>query len=86
MSGKVELLVNPQYSKTRRGAYQVTLTQSQDWARPWPREDGASPLFRLVTLPLRLLALSLLWATSAPARLLFAAGLATVAAVVLIAR
>lgn len=85
MSGNVEFLVNPQYTKTRRGAYQVTLTQSQDWARLWPHEDGVSPLFRLVALPIRLLALALLWATSAPGRLLFAAGLVTVAVVVLIA-
>jgi hypothetical protein len=85
MSGNVEFLVNPQYAKRRRGAYQITFTQSQDWARLWPHEEGVSPLFRLVTLPVRLLALALLWATSAPGRLLFVAGVAGVAVAVLIA-
>jgi hypothetical protein len=86
MSGNVEFLVNPQYSKMRRGAYQITLTHSQDWTRLWPREDGVSPLFRLATLPVRLLALALLWATSAPGRLLFATAAGTAATVALIAR
>ena len=86
MSGNVEFLIHPQHSKMRRRAYQITRADSQDWARLWPREDGVSPLFRLVTLPVRLLALALLWATSAPGRLLFAGGVATVAVVGLIAR
>jgi hypothetical protein len=85
MSGNAELLVNSQYTKARRGDYRLTLARSQDWARPWPNEDGVSPFFRLITLPVRLLALALFWATSAPGRLLFAGGLATVATVALIA-
>lgn len=84
MTSNIEFLVSPQYAKTHRGAYQVTLTHSQDWARLWPHEDGVSPLFRLVTSPVRLLAFGLLWATSAPGRLLFAASLATVAAVAIV--
>ena len=86
MSGNVEFVLSPQHARARRGAYQVTLAQSQDWARLWPRGDSVSSLFRLVTLPVRLLALALLWATSAPGRLLFGAGVVAVALVGVIAR
>jgi len=87
MSGHVEFVVSPQqYAKKRHGAYQVTLSESQDWARLWPREDGVSPAFRLLALPVRLAALALLWATSSPGRLLVGVGLAAVAALALIVR
>ena len=88
MSGNVEFLVSRQQVKKRRGAYQITLTdsQSRDWARLWPSEDGVSPIFRLLVLPIRLLSLALLWATSTPARLLLGIGLAAVVAIAIIIR
>lgn len=88
MSGNVEFLVGPTHVKKRRGAYQITLTnsQSRDWARLWPNEDDVSPVFRLVVLPIRLLSLALLWATSTPGRLLFGIGLAAAVAIALIVR
>lgn len=86
MSGHVEFVFSPQqYTKKRHGgAYQVTLSEAQDWARLWPREDGVSPVFRLLVLPVRLAALALLWATSSPGRLLVGVGLAAVVALALI--
>lgn len=86
MSGNVEFVVNPQYSKTGRGAFQITLakTQSRDWSRLWPQDEGVSPLFRLVVLPLRLVSLALLWATATPGRLLFGTALGVVGAVLLV--
>ena len=88
MSANVEFLVSPQNVKRQRGAYQITLAQSQgqDWVRLWPREEGVHPVFRLVTLPIRLLSLALLWATSTPGRLLLGIGLAAVVAIALILR
>ena len=88
VSGNVEFLVSRQQVKKRRGAYQITLTdsQSRDWARPWPSEDEVSPVFRLLVLPIRLLSLALLWATSTPARLLLGIGLAAVVAIAIIIR
>lgn len=88
MSGNVEFLVSRQQVKKRRGAYQITLTdsQSRDWARLWPSEEGVHPSFRLVTLPIRLLSLALLWATSTPGRLLLGIGLAAAVAIVIIIR
>lgn len=88
MNGNVEFLLSPQHVKKQRGAYQITLTQSQshDWTRLWPREEGVHPSFRLVTLPIRLLSLALLWATSAPGRLLLGVGLAAAVAIAIIAR
>ena len=88
MSGNVEFLVSRQQVKKRRGAYQITLTdsQSRDWARLWPSEEGVHPSFRLVTFPIRLLSLALLWATSTPGRLLLGIGLAAVVAIALIVR
>lgn len=72
MTAEAQYVIRP-HAKAQRGAYQVTLTRSHDWAQPWPNEEGVSPLFRLAVLPARLLALTLLWATSTPGRLLFAA-------------
>ena len=88
MSGNVEFLVSRQQVKKRRGAYQITLTDSQSrgWARLWPSEEGVHPSFRLVTFPIRLLSLALLWATSTPGRLLVGIGLAAVVAIALIVR
>ncbi|MBR7830247.1 hypothetical protein KDK95_28350 [Actinospica sp. MGRD01-02] len=86
MSGNVEFLLSPQRIKQRRGAYQITLAQSQDWARLWPRDEGVHPTFRLVVLPIRLLSLALLWATSTPGRLLLGIGLAAVTALAIIIR
>jgi len=88
VSGNVEFLVSRQQVKKRRGAYQITLTdsQSRDWARLWPSEEGVHPSFRLVTLPIRLLSLALLWATSTPGRLLLGIGLAAAVAIVIIIR
>ena len=88
MSGNVEFLVSRQQVKKRRGAYQITLTDSQprDWARLWPSEDEVSPVFRLLMLPIRLPSLALLWATSTPGRLLLGIGLAAVVALALIIR
>ena len=88
MSGNVEFLVSRQQVKKRRGAYQITLTDSQfrDWARPWPNEDEVSPVFRLLMLPVRLLSLTLLWTTSTPGRLLLGIGLAAAVAIALIIR
>jgi len=86
VSSNAEFVVNPQYSKTRRGAFQITLapSRSSDWARLWPQDEDVSPLFRLVVLPLRLVSLALLWATATPGRLLFATALGVVGAVLLI--
>lgn len=84
--GNVEFLLSSRHVKKQRGAYQVTLPQPNDWARLWPRDEDVHPSFRLVTLPIRLLSLALLWATSTPARLLLGIGLATVAAIVIIIR
>jgi hypothetical protein len=75
MTADAQYVIRPQ-SKARRGAYQITLTRSHDWAQPWPGAAGVSPLFRAVMLPIRLVALALLWATSTPGRLLFAAAVA----------
>ena len=88
MSGNVEFLVSRQQVKKRRGAYQITLTdsQSRDWVRLWPSEDEVSPVFRLLVLPIRLLSLALLWATSTPARLLLGIGLGAVVAIAIIIR
>ena len=88
VSGNVELLVSRQQVKKRRGAYQITLTdsQSRDWARLWPSADEVSPVFRLLMLPIRLLSLALLWATSTPARLLLGIALGAVVALALIIR
>lgn len=85
-AGNVEFLLSPQHVKKQRGAYQITLAQSGDWTRLWPREEGVHPTFRLVTLPIRLLSLGLLWATSTPGRLLVGIGLAAVVAIALIIR
>jgi hypothetical protein len=76
VSADTQYVIRPSSTMRRGGAYQITLAHSQDWARPWPSEAGASPLFRLATLPIRLAALGLLWATSTPGRLLFAAAVA----------
>jgi hypothetical protein len=86
VSSNAEFVVNPQYSKTRRGAFQITLapSRSRDWARLWPKDEGVSPLFRLVVLPLRLVSLVLLWATATPGRLLFATALGVFGAALLI--
>lgn len=88
MSGNVEFLLSPQRVKKQRGAYQITLTQSQaqDWTRLWPHGEGVHPSFRLVTLPIRLVSLGLLWATSTPGRLLLGIGLAAVVAIAIILR
>lgn len=72
MTADAQYVIRPG-AKTKRGAYQITLTRSHDWAQLWPSEAGVSPLFRAATLPFRLAALALLWATSTPGRLLFAA-------------
>jgi hypothetical protein len=50
-------------------------------AHLWPRGDDVSSLFRLAMLPLRILSVATLWATSRPSRLLFTAVLAIVVAV-----
>jgi hypothetical protein len=84
--GNVEFLLSPQHVKKQRGAYQITLAQPNDWARLWPREEGVAPSFRLVTLPIRLLSLALLWATSTPGRLLLGVGVAAVVALAIIIR
>ena len=84
--GNVEFLLSPQRVKNRRGAYQITLAQSADWTRLWPREEEVHPTFRLVTLPIRLLSLGLLWVTSTPGRLLVGIGLAALVAIALIIR
>jgi hypothetical protein len=84
--GNVEYLLSPQRVKNRRGAYQITLAQSADWTRLWPSEEGIHPTFRLVTLPIRLLSLGLLWATSTPGRLLVGTSLAAVIAIAFIIR
>lgn len=81
MSGNVEFVLNPQRTKTRRGAYQVTLAQSQDWMRVWPCDEDTNAGFRLGMLPIRLLSVALLWTTSTPGRFLF--GVAAAAAVAL---
>ena len=87
MSGSnVEFLLSSQHVKKQRGAYQITLAQPNDWARLWPREEGVHPSFRLVMLPVRLLSLALLWATSTPGRLLLGVGLAAAVAIALIIR
>jgi hypothetical protein len=84
----VEFLLSTQRIKKQRGAYQITLTQShaQDWTRLWPHEEGVHPSFRLVTLPVRLLSLALLWTTSTPGRLLLGIGLVAVVAIAIIVR
>lgn len=82
MSGNVGFVVNPQGSKARHGAYQITLAQSRDWMRLWPQDEALSAGFRFATLPIRLVSLALLWTTSTPGRLLF--GVAAAAAVVLV--
>ena len=86
VSGNVEFLLSPRHVKKQRGAYQITLAQPNDWARLWPRQEGVHPTFRLVTLPIRVLSLALLWATSTPGRLLLGIGLAAVAAIAIIIR
>jgi hypothetical protein len=88
VSGNVEFLVSRQQVKKRHGAYQITLTdsQSRDWAQLWPSDEGVHPSFRLVTLPIRLLSLALLWATSTPGRLLLGIGLAAVAVIAITIR
>ena len=88
MSGNVEFLLSPQQVKRQRGAYQIALTnsQSRDWARLWPSEEGVHPSFRLITLPVRLLSLALLWATSVPGRLLLGIGLAAAVTIAIIIR
>ena len=86
MSGNIEFLLSSQHVKKQRGAYQITLAHPNDWTRLWPREEGVHPSFRLVTLPIRLLSLILLWATSTPGRLLFGIGLAAAVAVAIIIR
>ena len=84
--GNVEFLLSPQRMKHQRGAYQITLAQPADWTRLWPCEEDIHPTFRLVTLPIRLLSLGVLWATSTPGRLLVGIGLAAVVAIALIIR
>lgn len=86
VSANLDFLLRPQGSKTRPGAYQITLAESRDWMRLWPREDAAGAGFRLVTLPIRLVSLVLLWATSTPGRLLAGVVMAAVAAIALIIR
>ena len=88
MSGNVEFLLSPQQVKRQFGAYQITLanSQSRDWARLWPSDEGVHPSFRLVTLPIRLLSLALLWATSTPGRLLLGIGLAAAVTIAIIIR
>ena len=85
MTTHTEYVIEPrQHSNLKRGAHQITLVHSRDWARLWPQEGDVSPLFRLVTLPVRLVSLALLWATVTPGRLLFATALGAVSAVLLI--
>ena len=86
MSGNVEFLLSSQCVKERRGAYQITLAQPNDCVRLWPREEAVHPSFRLVTLPIRLLSLALLWATSTPGRLLLGIGMASLVAIAIIIR
>lgn len=86
MSGNVEFVVGQRGMEARRGAYQITLAESHDWMRLWPREEAAGAGFRLATMPIRLVALGLLWATSTPGRLLFGVALAAAVALVIIIR
>jgi hypothetical protein len=89
VSGNVELLLNPSQVKKRRGAYQITLTNSQtcDWTHLWPTSgEGVSPAFPLVMLPVRVSLLALLWATSSPGRLLTGVAGGAVVAIALIIR
>ena len=86
MNGNSSFIVSPQGSKMHRGAYQITLAHSQDWMRLWPREEATGAGFRLVTLPIRLVSLALLWATSTPGRLLSGVVLAAAVALVIIIR
>jgi hypothetical protein len=56
--------------RSRTASIQVNVQPEAHFTRVWAASDIAVSLtFRLLVLPVRLLALSLLWATSTPERL-----------------
>ena len=59
----------------------VTLAPPRYWALLWPTNEDVSALFRMATLPVRIVPVVLLWATSKPARLLVALAVAVASAV-----
>lgn len=64
----------------------VSVRPSVHYTRPWAASDEPIPLaFRLAVLPLRVLALLVLWATSSPSRLSIAVVLSVAVAVVVLA-
>lgn len=64
----------------------VSVRPSVHYTRPWSASDEPVPFaFRLAVLPLRAVALYLLWATSSPRRLAVAVTLLGVVAVVVLA-
>ena len=74
------------YTDSLNADVHPTGRNSQHFTRLWPKADGRpaeAPLFLAAVSPLRLLALSVLWATSSRGRLL--CGLAAVLAVAAVA-
>jgi hypothetical protein len=59
----------------------VTVAPPRYWALLWPQNEDVSALFRMATLPVRIIPVALLWATSKPARLLIALTVAVASAV-----
>jgi hypothetical protein len=59
----------------------VTLAPPQYWALLWLQNEDVSALFCMATLPVRIIPVALLWATSKPARLLIALTVAVTSAV-----
>jgi hypothetical protein len=61
----------------------ITLTapRTRYAALLWPRDEDVSSLFRIAMLPIRIVPVALLWATSRPGRLLVAVVVAVTSAV-----
>ncbi len=63
----------------------VSVRPAAHYTRAWSASAESVPVsFRLAVLPVRVLALALLWATSSPQRLTLAVALSSAAAVVLL--
>jgi len=61
----------------------VTTAPTRYLSLLWPRNDDVNALFRMLLLPVRIVPVALLWATSTPLRLLIAAVVGLVCAVAL---
>ena len=84
MTHRAELVIRHRSRFTRavtEEAYALTAPRPRYGALLWPLGEDVSSLFRCAMLPIRVVPVALLWATSRPSRLLVAVILAITSAV-----